>query len=68
MSFDANQDSLIDPSEVRKVFPKISQEELSSFFIAADKSEDGLIDLDEYIHATLEHADGSLNLDEFSIY
>jgi hypothetical protein len=53
---------------VRRVFPRISQEELSAFFIASDKNEDGLIDFDEYIHASLEHEDGNLNLDEFSVY
>ena len=58
----------MDPSEVRKVYPRISQEELSSFFIAADKNEDGLIDFDEYIHASLEHEDGKLDLDEFQVY
>lgn len=53
---------------MRRVFPRISQEELSAFFIASDKNEDGLIDFDEYLHASLEHADGSLNLDEYQIY
>ena len=50
---------------MRRVFPRIFQEELSAFFIASDKNEDGLIDFEEYIHASLEHADGNLNLDEF---
>lgn len=68
LSFDTNQDGKVDPSEVRRVFPRISQEELSAFFIASDKNEDGLIDFDEYLHASLEHADGSLNLDEYQIY
>jgi Ca2+-binding EF-hand superfamily protein len=53
---------------VRKVFPRISQEELSAFFIASDKDEDGLIDFEEYMHASLEHADGNLDLDEFQVY
>ena len=61
-------DGFVDPSEVRRVFPKISQEELSAFFIASDKNEDGLIDFDEYMHASLEHADGNLNLEEFQVY
>ena len=68
MSFDFNTDQKVDPSEVRRMFPRISQEELSAFFIASDKNEDGLIDFDEYIHASLEHEDGNLNLDEFQIY
>lgn len=68
LSFDVNNDGKVDPSEVRRVFPRISQEELSAFFIASDKNEDGLIDFEEYIHASLEHADGSLNLDEYQIY
>ena len=50
------------------MFPSISQEELSAFFIASDKSEDGLIDFDEYLHASLEHSDGSLNLDDLQVY
>lgn len=49
------------------MFPSISQEELSAFFIAADKNENGLIDFDEYIHASLEHADGNLNLDDLVV-
>jgi Ca2+-binding EF-hand superfamily protein len=50
------------------VFPKISQEELSAFFISSDKNEDGLIDYDEYLHASLENEDGNLNLEEYQIY
>ena len=58
----------MDASEVRQVFPNISQEELSAFFIATDKNENGLIDFDEYLHASLEHADGNLNLDDLQVY
>jgi hypothetical protein len=35
---------------------------LSAFFIAADKNEDGLISLDEYMHASLKNDAGELNL------
>jgi Ca2+-binding EF-hand superfamily protein len=55
ISFDSNGDNRVDPSEVRRVFPHISQEELSAFFISSDKNEDGLIDYDEYLHASLEN-------------
>jgi Ca2+-binding EF-hand superfamily protein len=58
----------VDPSEVRRQFPHISQEELSAFFIASDKNEDGLIDYDEYLHASLENEDGNLDLEEFQVY
>ncbi|CDW84522.1 troponin skeletal muscle [Stylonychia lemnae] len=67
ISFDHNQDGNVDAAEVRTVFPQISQEELSAFFIATDKNENGLIDYDEYLHASLEHADGNLNLDDLQI-
>jgi Ca2+-binding EF-hand superfamily protein len=68
ISFDSNGDNRVDPSEVRRVFPHISQEELSAFFISSDKNEDGLIDYDEYLHASLENEDGNLNLEEFQMY
>ena len=68
ISFDSNQDGNVDAQEVRIVFPHIKQEELSAFFIAADKNENGLIDFDEYMHASLEHADGNLNLEDYQIY
>ncbi len=58
----------MDAQEVRIVFPNIQQEELSAFFIAADKNENGLIDFDEYMHASYEHADGNLNLDDYHVY
>ena len=57
----------MDAQEVREVFQHLSQEELSAFFIAADKNENGLIDFDEYVHASLTHGDKDLTLDDFQI-
>ena len=68
ISFDLNQDGNVDAQEVRSVYPEISQEDLSAFFIATDKNENGLIDFDEYMHASLQYVDGSLNLEDFNIY
>ena len=53
ISFDSNQDGNVDAQEVREVYTSLSQEELSAFFIAADKNENGLIDFEEYVHASL---------------
>ena len=39
----------VDASEVRAKHKKISQEDVSAFFIAADKDEDGLVTLEEYV-------------------
>lgn len=48
IAFDLNNDGYVDASEVRE---QISQNrEISAFFIAADKNEDGLISLDEYLN------------------
>lgn len=49
------------------MYQHLSQEELSAFFIAADKNENGLIDFDEYVHASLTHGDKDLTLDDFQI-
>ena len=68
ISFDQNSDGNVDAQEVRNVYPNIKQDELSAFFIATDKNQNGLIDFDEYSHASLEHADGNLNLEEFQVY
>ena len=57
----------MDAQEVREVYKDLSQEELSAFFIAADKNENGLIDFDEYVHASLTHGDKDLTLDDFHI-
>ena len=58
----------MDAQEVRSVYPEISQVDLSAFFIATDKNENVLIDFDEYMHASLQYVDGSLNLEDFNIY
>jgi len=45
----------------------VSQQDVSAFFIAADKNEDGLIDLDEYVHASLRQDSGELNLNDYKL-
>ena len=54
IAFDLNADSFVDAHEIRTVSPNLEPVELSGFFIAADKNEDGLINLDEYIEASME--------------
>ena len=49
IAFDLNSDMFVDASEVRAKHKKISQEDVSAFFIAADKDEDGLVTLEEYV-------------------
>ena len=53
---------------MRTQFPQISAEDLSAFFIAADKNEDGLISFDEYMKASLSHEEGVLNLNSHKAY
>ena len=53
LAFDINQDGFVDASEVRAVHKNLKQEDISAFFIAADKNEDGLITLEEYVNASL---------------
>ena len=62
IAFDLNHDGYVDASEVRQQFEGLRQQDLSAFFIAADKNEDGLISLDEYLHASYKNDAGELNL------
>ena len=43
MQFDKNGDNIIDPSEARILFPALTPQDLSAFFISADTNQDGLI-------------------------
>ena len=54
IAFDLNSDNYVDASEIRQVSPNLKPEELSGFYITADKNEDGLITLEEYIAASIE--------------
>ena len=54
IAFDLNSDNYVDASEIRQVSPNLKPEELSGFYITADKNEDGLITLEEYITASME--------------
>lgn len=62
IAFDLNHDGFVDASEVRTQFEGLKQQDISAFFIAADKNEDGLISLSEYIHASLKQDAGQLDL------
>ena len=64
MSFDSNNDGFVDAQEVRATFPTISPEDLSAFFIASDKNEDGRISFEEYMSASLAHESGNLNIND----
>ena len=55
----------MDASEVRTQFRGLKQEDISAFFISADKDEDGLITFEEYLAASLRHDDGQLDLDDY---
>ena len=68
LSFDENRDNFVDAFEVRKQFPSVTAEDLSAFFIAADKNEDGLISFDEYMKASLSHDEGALSLNDYKVY
>ena len=46
---------------------KVKQQYVSAFFIAADKNEDGLIDLDEYVHASLRLDSGEFDLNDYKL-
>ena len=65
IAFDLNQDSFVDASEVRRHFEGLSQEDISAFFIASDKDEDGLVTFEEYLAASLRHDEGNLDLNDY---
>ena len=65
ISFDLNSDNYVDASEVRRHFEGLSQEDISAFFIASDKNEDGLVTFEEYLAASLRHDEGSLDLNDY---
>eukprot|EP00355_Strombidium_rassoulzadegani_P009845 CAMPEP_0168625112 /NCGR_PEP_ID=MMETSP0449_2-20121227/9817_1 /TAXON_ID=1082188 /ORGANISM="Strombidium rassoulzadegani, Strain ras09" /LENGTH=79 /DNA_ID=CAMNT_0008666803 /DNA_START=18 /DNA_END=257 /DNA_ORIENTATION=+ len=56
-SFDTNKDGFVDAQEVRERNPKVSQEDVSAFFIESDKNEDGKVSLDEYLHSQYSNAE-----------
>ena len=68
LSFDQNNDGFVDAAEVRAQFPQISPEDLSAFFIAADKDEDGMISFQEYMKASLSHEEGNLDLNDYKVF
>lgn len=47
----------MDAFEIREVVPTIKSSELTTFFIIADKDENGIISFDEYMHASLTYTD-----------
>ena len=67
-SFDANNDGFIDAQEIRNHYPSILNEDLSAFFIASDKDEDGLVSKKEYLAASLLHEEGNLSMDDHKVY
>ncbi len=52
---------------MRNQFRGLKQEDISAFFIATDKNEDGLITFEEYLAASLRHDDGELDLDDYKL-
>jgi Ca2+-binding EF-hand superfamily protein len=65
---DSDADGWLDPTEMRMLFPDISQADLSAFFIAADGDQDGLITLEEYIVVRQLKQEGQLDLNDFRLY
>ena len=63
--FDENKDGFIDPTEVRTTFANLGPQEVSSFFIAVDFNEDGLITLQEYLDGSLANEQGAMDLNDF---
>lgn len=57
LNFDLNQDGYVDAYEIREVIPEMRSTELTTFFIIADKDENGIISFDEYLHASLSYSD-----------
>jgi hypothetical protein len=57
----------VDAQEVREVYQHLGQEDISAFFIAADRNENGLINFEEYVQASLTHGDRDLSLEDFQI-
>ena len=49
---------------MRQVYAGIRQEDLSAFFIASDKNEDGLISFEEYKAASDDNVYGA-NMDDY---
>ena len=66
---DLNQDGFLDAIEVKEFYGKrgiyFSNEDLSAFFIAADKDEDGLINKEEYIYTSLLYDNHALDLNDY---
>ena len=67
--FDTNGDMVVDASETKDYFMQtgqmMTQDDISAFFIASDKNEDGVINLDEYLAASLKFDEGLLSLADF---
>eukprot|EP01017_Pseudomicrothorax_dubius_P011070 TRINITY_DN1407_c0_g2_i1.p1 TRINITY_DN1407_c0_g2~~TRINITY_DN1407_c0_g2_i1.p1 ORF type:complete len:182 (-),score=55.53 TRINITY_DN1407_c0_g2_i1:132-677(-) len=52
--FDTNDDGVITPQEFKDTLPELTRGEIEDFFQAADKNNDDLIDLEEYLAAAIE--------------
>ena len=66
---DTNQDGLLDAIEIKEFYKSIeiylNQEDMSAFFIASDKNEDGVIDEEEYVYTSLIYDEDGLNLEDY---
>ena len=66
---DLNADSNLDATEVKEFYVGrsffMTQEDVSAFFIASDKDEDGLISEEEYVFTSLLYDDDALDLNDF---
>ena len=66
---DTNTDGMLDAIDVLLFYADknfyMTQEDLSAFFISADKDEDGLISEEEYVFTSLLYDDEALDLNDF---
>ena len=62
--FDQNKDGFVDAQEMREVNPKLTQNDISEFFLESDKNEDGKITVDEYLHSQYANRDVVLENNE----
>ena len=60
---------MLDAIEVNLYYKNIgvplNQDDIGAFFIASDKDENGLIDLEEYVYTSLIYDDEALDLNDY---
>ena len=66
---DTNKDGKIDVTEVKQFYKDLgmymSQEDISAYFMAADKDETGIITMEEYVYTSLVYEERGLDLNDY---